>query len=120
MKKVVLSVAVAMGLWATEIKAQSTESSNNPKEEIAMAENVKKGNKLIKNGVVAGFKLIENGVVSGYKAIENGVVSGYKVVEDKCVETLFQKDGETTEEAKIRLKNVANVSKAKKAEETKG
>ncbi|MDR0811236.1 MAG: hypothetical protein LBN23_03025 [Paludibacter sp.] len=51
-----------------------------------MTNKIKKSNKIIENGVVAGFKLIENGVVSGYKAVE-----------DKCVETLFQKDSETTE-----------------------
>ncbi|MDR0811979.1 MAG: hypothetical protein LBN23_06900 [Paludibacter sp.] len=107
--KLILSVIIATGLVAVdEIKAQSTEN-NNQKTEVKMTNNIKKGNKLIENGVVAGYKLIENGVVSGYKKIEDGVVSGYKAVEDKFVETLFQKDGETLEEAKTRLKTVPTV-----------
>ncbi|GHV42781.1 hypothetical protein FACS1894180_0060 [Bacteroidia bacterium] len=34
----------------------------------------------------------------------------------QCVETLFQKDGETTEEAKIRLKNFSSSEKATEKE----
>jgi uncharacterized protein YutE (UPF0331/DUF86 family) len=48
-----------------------------------------------------------NKIKKCYKIIENGVVSGYTKVEDKCVETLFKKDDETVEEAKIRLKNLS-------------
>ena len=49
-------------------------------------------------------KKIEEGVVSGYKKIEDGVVSGYKKIEDKFVDKFLRKDGETTEEAKERIK----------------
>ena len=49
-------------------------------------------------------KKIEEGVVSGYKKIEEGVVSGYKKIEDKFVDKFLRKDGETTEEAKERIK----------------
>lgn len=42
-------------------------------------------------------------VVKGYKKIENGVVDGFSKVSDKCVQTLFAKEGETVEEAKERL-----------------
>ena len=73
-----------------------------------MINKIKKCNKLIENGVVAGYKLIENGVVSSFKKMENSAVSGYKKVEDKCVDLFFGKDGETTEEAKSRLKNLSN------------
>ena len=44
-------------------------------------------------------------VVEGYKKIENGVVEGFGKVVDKCVETLFAKEGETVEEAKARLQS---------------
>ena len=49
-------------------------------------------------------KKIEESVVSGYKKIEEGVVSGYKKIEDKFVDKFLRKDGETTEEAKERIK----------------
>lgn len=48
---------------------------------------------------------IEKKVVGGYKRIENAVVSGYKKIEDKFVDQYLTKEGETIEEAKIRLKN---------------
>lgn len=38
------------------------------------------------------------------KKIEEGVVSGYKKIEDKFVDKFLRKDGETTEEAKERIK----------------
>ena len=49
-------------------------------------------------------KKIEETVVGGYKKVENTVVSGYKKVEDKFVDKFLRKDGETVEEAKIRIK----------------
>jgi len=64
-------------------------------------------NKKIEEAVVGGYKKIENAVVDGYKAIEEGVVRGYEKIEDRMVDTLFAKEGETTEEAKARLKNVS-------------
>lgn len=54
--------------------------------------------------IVDANKKIENAVVGGYKKIENTVVGGYKKVEDKFVDTFLKKDGETTLEAKERLK----------------
>ena len=60
-------------------------------------------NEKIAEAVVDGYKKIENGVVEGYKKIENGVVEGFGKVTDKCVEKLFAKEGETTEDAKKRL-----------------
>ena len=50
------------------------------------------------------YKAVENGVVNGYKAIEKGVVNGYQKIEDKFVETYLTKEGETVEEAKVRLR----------------
>ncbi len=46
---------------------------------------------------------IADKVVGGYKKIENGVVQGFEKVTDKCVETLFAKEGESVEDAKKRL-----------------
>ena len=60
-------------------------------------------NEKIKDGVVGGYKKIEKGVVDGYKKIEKGVVEGFGKVSDKAVEILFAKQGETVEEAKVRL-----------------
>lgn len=53
--------------------------------------------------IVNVYEKIEKGVVDGYKKIENGVVDGFNKVTDKCVETLFAKDGESVEDAKKRL-----------------
>jgi hypothetical protein len=99
--KLVLALTIAAGLAVSnEIKAQSVEKNNNQKKEVKMVEKIKNGNKLIENGVVAGYKIIENGVMSGYKVIEDGFVNKF-----------FKKDGETTEEAKSRLKNVCETEK---------
>ena len=68
-----------------------------------VADGAVKGYKKIETGVVTGYKKIETGVVNGYKKIETGVVEGFGKVVDKCVETLFAKEGETVEEAKARL-----------------
>lgn len=54
--------------------------------------------------IVDANKKIEEKVVGGYKKIEDSVVSGYKKIEDKFVDTFLKHDGETTEEAKERLK----------------
>lgn len=60
-------------------------------------------NEKIAETVVGGYKKIEDGVVEGYKKIEKGAVDGFNKVTDKCVETMFAKEGETVEEAKKRL-----------------
>ena len=60
-------------------------------------------NEKIAEKVVEGYKKIEDGVVGGYKKIEDGVTTGFNKVTDKCVETLFAKEGESVEEAKKRL-----------------
>lgn len=64
---------------------------------------VKTGEK-IAEGVVDGYKKIEQGVVGGYKKIEQSVVQGYTKLEDKFVDQYLTRDGETVEEAKMRLK----------------
>lgn len=59
----------------------------------------------IAEAVTGGYQKIEKGVVDGYKKMERGVVAGYSKIEDKFIEAYLAKDGETTEEAKARLKN---------------
>lgn len=54
--------------------------------------------------LVNANKKIEKAVVGGYKKVENSVVGGYKKIEDRFVDTFLKKDGETTEEAKARVK----------------
>ena len=57
----------------------------------------------IGQAVTSGYKKIEHGVVSGYQKIEHGAVTGYEKVSDKCIDVFFAKEGETAEEAKVRL-----------------
>ena len=54
--------------------------------------------------LVDGYKKVENSVVGGYQKVEDTVVGGYKKIEDKFVDTFLKKEGETTEEAKVRVK----------------
>jgi hypothetical protein len=65
-------------------------------------------NEKIAQKVVEGYKKIETGVVDGYKKIETGVVEGFEKVTDKCVDVLFAKEGESTEDAKARLSGKAD------------
>ena len=60
-------------------------------------------NEKIAEAVVGGYKKIENGVVEGYKKIETGAVDGFNKVSDKIIETVFAKEGESEEDAKMRL-----------------
>ena len=54
-------------------------------------------------------KKIEDNVVKKYKKIENAVVSKYEKIEDKFIDAFLIKDGETTAEAKHRLReNIRN------------
>ena len=62
--------------------------------------------KAVEQGVVGTYQKIENGVVGTYQKIEDGVVGTYKKIEDGFVDTFLRKDGETTEEAKQRLKQI--------------
>jgi hypothetical protein len=63
-----------------------------------------KAHEKIAEGVTSGYKAIENGVVGGYKKIENSVVGAYKKIEDTFVDQYLTKDGESVEDAKIRIK----------------
>lgn len=63
-----------------------------------------KANEKIAEKVTDGFQKINDTVVSGYKKIENVVVNSYNKIEDNFIDHYLTKDGETTEEAKKRLK----------------
>lgn len=58
----------------------------------------------IGDGVKNAYQKVEDGVVGAYKKVEAGAVKAYEKVEDVMVDKLFAKDGETTEDAKKRLK----------------
>lgn len=60
-------------------------------------------NEKIAETVVDGYKKIENSVVCGYKKMESGIVGNFNKMTDKCVETLFSKEGESVEDTKKRL-----------------
>lgn len=60
-------------------------------------------NEKIAEKVVEGYRKIETGVVGGYKKIETGAVNGFSKITDKCIETLFAKEGESVEDARKRL-----------------
>ena len=49
------------------------------------------------------FEKIENAVVDGYKKIEDGVVGKFEEISDSFIEKYLMKDGETLEEAKVRI-----------------
>lgn len=61
-------------------------------------------NKKIEKTVVGTYKIIEKTVVGIYKNIETATVSTYKKIENKFVKAFLTKDGETTKEAKKRLR----------------
>lgn len=60
-------------------------------------------NKKIAEGVVGSYKKIEEGVVGSYKKIEDGAVRGFGKISDKFVDNFLTKEGESVEEAKVRL-----------------
>ena len=62
-----------------------------------------KANEKIAEGAVCGYKKIEEGVVGGYKKIEEGAVGGFNKIADKFVDNFLTKEGESVEEARVRL-----------------
>ena len=62
-----------------------------------------KVNEKIAEEVVGGYKMMEEGAVGGYKKIEEGAVGGFNKIADKFVDQFLTKEGETVEEARIRL-----------------
>ena len=64
---------------------------------------LEKANEKIAENVVKGYKAIENSVVGSYKKVEDAVVGAYKRVEDAFVGEFLTRDGETVEDAKVRM-----------------
>lgn len=62
-----------------------------------------KANEKIAESVVGGYKKIEEGVVGNYKKIEEGAVGGFNKIADKFVDNFLTKEGESVEEARVRL-----------------
>ena len=60
--------------------------------------------------VTANEKIAEK-VIGTYKKIEDTVVGGYTKIEDAFVDRYLTKDGESVEEAKVRLKQEQEQSK---------
>lgn len=59
---------------------------------------------MAKSKLVAVNDKIAEKVVGGYKKIETTVVGGYKKIEDAFVDRYLTKDGESIEDAKLRMK----------------
>lgn len=62
-----------------------------------------KTNEKIAGEVTGGYKKIEESVVGGYKKIEEGAVGGFYKIADKFVDNFLTKEGESIEEARMRL-----------------
>lgn len=60
---------------------------------------------MAKSKLVKENEKIAEAVVGGYKKIENGVVNGFGKITDTFVDNFLTKEGETIEEAKLRLAN---------------
>lgn len=63
-----------------------------------------KANEEIAKKVVGSFEKIEGAVVDSYTKVEDAVMGGYTKVEDAFVDRYLTRDGETVEEAKVRLR----------------
>ena len=70
-------------------------------------------NKKIEKTVVETYEKVEDAVHGTYDKIGNTIVDTYKKVEDKFVDTFLKEDGETTEEAKERVKKEQDDLEAK-------
>lgn len=69
---------------------------------MAKSKLVKVSDKIAKE-VTSGYKKVEESVVGGYKKIEEGAVGGFHKMADKFVDSFLTKEGESIEEAKVRL-----------------
>lgn len=59
---------------------------------------------MAKSKLVNANEKIAQKVTSAFGKIENTVVTGYTKIEDAFVDRYLTKDGETVEDAKVRLK----------------
>jgi hypothetical protein len=60
--------------------------------------------KMAKSKLIKANEKIAEKVVGTYQKIESGVVGTYKKLEDKFVDRYLAQEGESTEEAKIRIR----------------
>lgn len=58
---------------------------------------------MAKSKLAKASKKIEEGVVGSYKKIEGGAVEGFNKIADRFVDNYLTKEGETVEEARLRL-----------------
>lgn len=58
---------------------------------------------MAKSKLVKANEKIAEGVVHGYKKIEEGAVGSFNKVADKFVDSFLTKEGESVEEARVRL-----------------
>ena len=63
---------------------------------------------MAKSKLVKVNEKIADEVVSHYKKIENGFVDGFNKISDRFVENYLTKDGESVDEAKVRLNQEKN------------
>lgn len=59
---------------------------------------------MAKSKLIKANQKIAERVTSGFQKMSNTVVEGYTKIEDTFVDQYLTKDGETIEEAKVRLK----------------
>ena len=69
----------------------------------AAAQKAGKAYEAVEEGAVHTYQKIEDTVVGGYRKMEDAVVGGYRKIENAFVEKFFARDGETPEEAKVRM-----------------
>lgn len=60
-------------------------------------------NQKIAEHVVGGYEKIEDTVVGGYKKIEDTAVGGFNKVADAFVRQYLTREGESVEDARLRL-----------------
>lgn len=63
---------------------------------------------MAKSKLVKENEKIADEAVSDYKKIENGFVDGFNKISDRFVENYLTKDGESVDEAKVRLNQEKN------------
>ena len=60
-------------------------------------------NKKVSEHVTHGYQKIENGVTGAYKKVECVVVNGFNRITDYFVDQFLTQEGESIEQAKVRL-----------------
>lgn len=50
-----------------------------------------------------GIEKISQALTAGYQRMESSIVHGFEKVSSRCIDVLFAREGETTEQARQRL-----------------